>query len=131
MKAGDRFHRIMVSDDIAFENDPAVAVLACFSIRRATGVFDIVFVHKTYRGEEVVGKSVQEKTGISHQRIEDELVQVRTAFTGAIESLTGISVTWNVLDLSRAQNDAEHIRMIREYGCFNVFVAPSDRAESS
>ena len=104
MDAGDRFHRIIVSDGVRYEVDgDAETVVTFFVIRRASGTFDIVNVNKIFQGKECVSRTVQAKNGVPAGRIAEEIDRVRIGFALGIEKATGHKLRWHELDLSKVE----------------------------
>ena len=65
MESDDRFHSILVSDGVRYETDPDhETVLTFFAIHRANGLFEIVNVMKTFRGDKCTLRNIQTKTDI-------------------------------------------------------------------
>jgi hypothetical protein len=127
MEAGDRFHRIIVSDGVRYEADPdAETVITFFIIRRASG-FDIVNVLKTFNGDKCVSRNVQTKVGIPADRIADEIDNVRISFALAIEKATSYKLRWHELDLSDSTEMAEQAARIKAWGRVGAWTE-ADRA---
>ena len=128
MEAGDRFHRIIVSDGVRYEvDDEAETVITFFVIRRSSGSFDLVNVVKTFRGHRCASRNVQAKPGIPASRIADEIDAVRIVFALAIEKATGYKLKWHELDLSEVEDQAEQVARIKAWGRVNAWAA-ADRA---
>ena len=124
MGDGDRFHRIVVSDGVRYEVDAgAETVLTFFVIRRASGLFDIVNINKTFRGKECLSRTVQGKRGIPAGRIANEIDAVRIGFALGIEKATGYKLKWHELDLSEVDDQAEQAARIKEWGRVNAWTA--------
>ena len=71
---GDRFHSILVSDGIRFEQDPhAETILTFFIVRRASGLHDLYHVLKTFKGDKCVSRQVQRKLDIPPAGSDQEL----------------------------------------------------------
>ena len=124
MEAGDRFHRIIASDGVRYDSDPdAETVLAFFVIRRASGIFDIVNVNKTFKGNGCVSRTVQTKAGIPAERIADETDGVRIGFALGIEKATGIKLKWHELDLSGVIDMDQQVARIKAWGRVKAWTA--------
>lgn len=124
MEADDRFHRIIASDGVRYDSDPdAETVLAFFVIRRASGIFDIVNVNKTFKGNGCVSRTVQTKAGIPAERIADEMDGVRIGFALGIEKATGYKLRWHELDLSDVEGHADQVARIKAWGRIKAWTA--------
>jgi len=110
----DRFVRILVSDPVHFIGHPDFsAVISFFVIRRSlSGLIDVVNIHKTFRGDEVISRSVQEKVGILPDGLDDELDAIMGHFTQGIRQGAGIEVKWNTLDLAGTDSLEEQLEAI-------------------
>ena len=120
---GDRVHKILHSGDVPLPGEPgsAVAVIVFFVIRRRGGLMDIVCVSRTFDGEgRTITRSVQGKTRIPPERIEDELAAIQGAFAAGIEAATKVAVDWKILDLSGTSDPREQVSRIREWGGVRV-----------
>ena len=124
MEAGDRFHRIIVSDSVKYESNPdAETVLAFFVIHRAAGQFDICHVLRTFAKGKPVSRSAQTKPGVPAAKISDELDAIRICFALAIEKATGLKLRWHELDLSGVEGLAEQAARIKAWGRVNAWTA--------
>ena len=110
----DGFVCILVSDPVHFIGYQGVsAVISFFVIRRATSrLIDVVNVHKTFEGDEVVSRSVQEKKGIHPDGLDDELDVIMGHFTLGVRAGAGIDLKWNTLDLSGIDSLEEQLEAI-------------------
>ena len=128
MQAGDRFHRIVVSDGVRYEvDDNAETVITFFVIRRASGLFEICNVNRTFHKGKTVSRTVQAKTGIPADRIADEIDRFRIGFALGIEKATGLKLKWNELDLSEVEDHAEQVARIKAWGRVNAWTV-ADRS---
>ena len=124
MEAGDRFHRIIVSDSVKYESDAdAETVLAFFVIRRASGNFDVCHVLRTFAKGKPVSRSSQTKPGVPAAKIPDEIDAIRICFALAIERTTGLKLRWHELDLSGIESLAEQAARIKAWGRVNAWTA--------
>jgi hypothetical protein len=120
---GDRFYKILVSDDIAFEYPPNTASnLTFFVIRRAHGLYDIVHVMKTYEAEKCIRRSVNSKLGVKGTSIESEVASIQSVFSTAIKAQSGITLRWHTLDLADVEDTKEQVRRIQQWGRVRAFV---------
>lgn len=118
---GDRFHKILVSDEIQFEREPGtVSALVFFVILRAHGLYDIIHLHKIFEGEKLRSRSVQEKDGVSSAQIDSEVAAVRDVFSAGIRAKTGYAIRWNELDLAGVTGMKEQVSLIRAWGLIKV-----------
>jgi hypothetical protein len=125
MEAGDRFHRIIVSDGVRYEAEPdAETVLAFFVIRRASGQFDICHVLRTFSKGKPVSRSFQNKPNVPAAKISDEIDAIRICFALAIERATGLKLRWHELDLSDVEGLTEQAIRIKAWGRVNAWIDP-------
>jgi len=118
---GDRSHCIIVSEGVRYESDPDVeTVIAFFIIRRASGMFDIVNILKTFKAGRCVSRNVQGKKNIVAGRIADEIDALRICFALAIEKATGYTIKWHDLDLSGITGTQEQVAAIAAWGRVGV-----------
>ena len=113
----DRYLRVLASDPVSFAKSPNhMAVITFFVIfRAASGWVDIVNVHGTYDGDEVVRQSVQQKTSIPPDDLDDELATIMGSFSEGIRQGSGIDVQWNSLDLSGLDSREEQLAAINSW----------------
>src|ERR1035437_1092030 len=124
MEAYDRFHRIIASDGVRYDSDPdAETVLAFFVIRRASGLFDVCNVNRTFSKGKPVSRTVQAKNGIPAGRIADEMDGVRIGFALGVEKATGYKLRWHELDLSDVEGHAEQVAQIKAWGRIKAWTA--------
>lgn len=117
MEAGDRFHRIIVSEGVRYEADSDTeTVITFFVIRRDTGLFDICNVNRTFVKGKPVSRTVQTKEGIPPDWIAAEIDNVRIGFALGIEKATGYKIKWHDLDLSDVCEVREQVALIKEWG---------------
>jgi hypothetical protein len=122
MEAGDRFHRIIVSDSVKYESDPnAETVIAFFVIRRASGKFDVCNVLRTFSKGKPVSRSFQNKPNVPAAKISDEIDAIRICFALAIEKATGLKLRWHELDLSGIESLTEQADRIKAWGRLNAW----------
>jgi hypothetical protein len=118
MEPGDRFHGILCSLPVCFDDKSrAEVVLTFFIIRRKAGHFTICHISKTYdsRGRAVT-RSVQTKDSIPAAAIDAEIADIRELFAKGVEKGCGRRLEWDYLDLGGTAGTAEQVRLIREWG---------------
>ena len=116
LEPGDRFWKVLVSDPVPLAGH-AFATLCFFVLLRSGGLLDIVALHKTLGTKgRTIGRTVLEKKGLTKERVDAELEQIKTGFTSAIGALTSLAIVWNLLDLSGIPDHEQQIQMIREFG---------------
>ena len=124
MEADDSFHRIIVSDGVRYEADgDAETVITFFVIRRASGLFDICNVNRTFSKGKPVSRTVQGKQAIPADRIAEEIDNVRIGFALGIEKATGLKLRWHELDLSHVEDHAEQVARIKAWDRVGVRTA--------
>jgi len=124
MGVDDRFHKIMVSAPVLFANAPDVeTILTFFLIRRANKTFSIVSIVKTYEkgNEKVISRNALTKDNIPEERIELESKGIQAVFSKSIEEGSGVSLHWDVLDLSGDTEMGEQVRKIQGWGRVAAF----------
>ena len=122
MEADDRFHSILASDGVRYETAPDhETVLTFFIIRRANGLYEIVNVMKTFRGDKCALRNVQTKMDIPAHAVAREVYAVVSAFGGAIEKATGYRLTWHRLDLMNVESMREQVRLVKDWGRVGVW----------
>ena len=116
LEPGDRFWKVLISDPVPLA-EGASAVLCFFVLLRSGGVLDIIALHKTFGANgQAIGRTVLEKKGLTKERVDAELEQIKTGFTSAIGALTSLTIVWNLLDLSEVRDTKRQMCMIREFG---------------
>lgn len=120
MQGADRLHRIVTSGDLRFGKDKSVTVIALFTIRRASGLFDFFVIHKVFLPDDKVSRTVQSKLGLAAGQIDSHLALARDTFGATITTATGVQVPWNELDLSQVTDHDEQVRRIRQWGGIGV-----------
>jgi hypothetical protein len=124
MEPNDRFHTIISSDPIRYSFHPShETVITFFIISRASGVFDIIHILKTYDGDQCVSRKVQEKPGIKAARIFSEIAAIKELFSTRISNATGMVISWNTLSLYDVPTIDEQCRMIKAWGRVGVSAA--------
>jgi hypothetical protein len=118
MSSGDRFHGILCSHPVCFDDkSKAEMILTFFVIRRADGTFTICNVNRTYDSKgKCVTRTVQGKVGIAADRIDDEVSALREVFTKGVEQGSGVKMEWDWLDLSAVTDMAGQVALIKEWG---------------
>lgn len=123
MRDGDRFHRILVSEGVRYEDDPdAETVVTFFVVRRADGTHDVFNVNKTFRGPDCVSRTIQAKRGIPADRIADEVEAIERTFSKGIQAATGYRIKWHSLDLGRVEGVQAQVAAIAHWGRVGVKV---------
>ena len=118
MGDGDRFHGILCSRPVRFDDETkAEMILTFFVIRRANGTFTICNVNRTYDAKgNCVTRGVQGKEDIPADRIEQELRGIRETFSKGVEKGSGRKLEWDWLDLSEVTGMAEQVVHIKAWG---------------
>lgn len=117
LEDGDRFHRIILSDPIRYEQVPDAETILCFYvIRRESGNIDIFNVVKTFQSGKCVSRNIQSKMGIPTANIGEELKAIQTHFSKGIKDATGFTINWNVLDLASVTEKARQMQIISDWG---------------
>lgn len=125
MKDGDRFYSIIASSPIKYDQIPDTeTVMVFFVIRRVSGKIDIFHIMKTFKGKNCISRNIQSKRGVPITRIATELEQIQTHFAFGIKNATGITVNWDLLDLSQVQDRDEQVRRIQAWNKVNVYKFP-------
>ncbi len=121
MEANDRFHSILVSDGVRYETAPDhETVLTFFVIRRANGLFEIVNVMKTFKGDICTLRNVQTKSDIPAHEIGMEVAMVVSEFGDSIREETGYQMRWHRLDLMNVESMQEQVRLIKDWNRVGV-----------
>lgn len=125
MEAGDRFHGILCSRPVMFDDKAkAEMILAFYMIRRADSTYTICNVNRTYDSKGVcVTRSVQGKDDIPAARIEAEIRGIRETFSMGVEAGSGRKLEWDYLDLSGITGMKEQALRIHEWGRVGVSIA--------
>ena len=124
MEADDRFHSIVASDPILFEQDPdAESFIVFFVIRRKNGGHDVVNLHKIFKNGKCIRRTVQTKNEKPGLDMGAEIAATLRLFSAGIEKESGYRIKWNTLDLSAIQDMHEQVRRIREWGRVGVSLA--------
>jgi len=124
MGAGDRFHSILCSRPVCFnDKEKDEAILTFFFIRRANGTYTITNVNRTYdaRGK-CVTRGVQGKKNVPDDEIEHEIQLVRETFAKGFKEATGRKLKWDYLDLSKVADPQEQVKRIQKWGRVAAFV---------
>lgn len=125
MNENDRFHAIIASSPIKYNQIPDTeTVMVFFVIRRASGKIDIYHIMKTFKGKNCISRNIQSKLGIPETRIATELEQIQTHFACGIKNATSLEIKWDLLDLSQVEDRDEQIRRIRQWNRLNVYKVP-------
>lgn len=121
MEADDRFHSILVSDGVRYETAPDhETVLTFFVIRRANGLYEIVNVMKTFKGDKCTLRNVQTKANIPARSIAMEVAMVVSTFGDSIKEETGFQMNWHRLDLMNVESMQEQVRLVKDWGRVGV-----------
>jgi len=127
MEGEDRFHSIIVSDAVHFEAPPtAEAIITFVVIRRASGLYDIVNVNKTFMGTECISRNVQMKKGISEKAVRNEVDNLRINLGMGVQKETGFLLKWHTLDLSDIEDMKEQVLRIKAWDRVGVQSPLSD-----
>lgn len=125
MESNDRFHSIIASNPVKYDQAPDTeTVLVFFAIRRASGLIDIFHVMKTFKDENCISRNIQSKLSIPEAKIATELEQIQTHFAYGIKNATGITINWDLLDLSQVDDKNEQIKRIQQWNRVNVYTMP-------
>ena len=121
LEAKDRFHTIVVSDPIRYSTHPThETVITFFFISRASGVFNIIHITKTFDGNECISRKVQEKKGIKADRIFSEIAAIKSLFTTRISNACGLVINWNTLSLYDVSTLKAQVKRIKAWGRVGV-----------
>jgi hypothetical protein len=122
MGDGDRFHGILCSHPVCFDDEAkAQIILTFFVIRRAGGTYTICNVNRTYDSKgECVTRSAQGKDGIPAARIDQEVREIREKFAKGVEAGSGRKLEWDWLDLSGITGTHEQVAAIAAWGRVGV-----------
>ena len=125
MEASDRFHGILCSRPVMFDDKAkAEVILTFFVIRRADSTYTICNVNRTYDAKgNCVTRSVQGKEGIPADRIEQEIRGIRETFSRGVEAGSGRKLEWDYLNLSDVVGMKEQALRIHEWGRVGVSIA--------
>lgn len=125
MEQGDRFHAILCSHPVRFDDrDKAEIVLTFYVIRRERGAYTIVNVNHTYDSKgNCVTRAAQTKDHIPADEIEQNILDLRRKFTAAVEAGSGRKLEWDSLDLSNVAGLQEQAQRIDAWGRVGVRVA--------
>lgn len=122
LEENDRFHSILVTDGVRYSAAPDhETVLTFFVIRRSNGLFDIVNVMKTFKGNEVTLRNVQTKLRITADDIEKEVNSLIPMFGGAIEAASGVKLEWHRLNLNNVESRKQQVKLIKDWGRVGVW----------
>jgi len=125
MDENDRFHAIIASSPIKYDQIPDTeTVMVFFVIRRENRTIDIFHVMKTFKGKNCISRNIQSKLGVPETRIATEMEQIQTHFAYGIKNATGITISWDLLDLSQVEDRDEQIKRIQQRNRLNVYKFP-------
>lgn len=121
LNAGDRFHKIVVSDPFLCAMMPDTrTVITIISIHRASGLFSVVNVIKSYKSGKCVSRLCHDKDGITAKTVEKALIKIQTDFSQGIFSQGNNKIAWENLDLSPIADKQEQIKVIKKWGRLHV-----------
>lgn len=122
MGDGDRFHGILCSHPVRFDDQTkAEVILSFFVIRRADGTCTICNVNRTYDAKgNCVTRSVQGKEGIPADKIGNEIRELREAFSKGVEAGSGRRLEWDWLDLTKIEGVHQQVAAIAAWGRVDV-----------
>ena len=116
LEAGDRFWRIISSGDLRMPGPPPyTSVIVFFCVLRRSGAYDIICVNKIFEASGNIRRTAQTKAGLHADRIEAELVAIRTEFAGGVEAATGLRIEWKGLDLADVTDPEEQVRRMEAW----------------
>lgn len=114
----DRFHFILRSNEIALLDSTLIMVI--FAVRRAaTGLFDMVILHKFFVADGQVKRTVMSKKDISPETVEEVVSKTASTFAQRLRS-HGHEVTWEELDLRKVRSKNEQVKMMDAWGVLKV-----------
>ena len=91
--------------------------MVIFVVRRASsGLYDMFIVHKFFRRDESVNKTLMSKKNIPADEIENITSGTSTTFAMGLKIQGRVDVKWDELDLRKVSGREQQIERIKKWG---------------